>query len=143
MKRTLPDTPPQLESSGPVMMLDDDPLDLHLARRCHARSGITRPLTTFDRPQALFDHLDAVARGEATTPALLLVDVSMPAMNGFEVVRRVRSNPAFADRPPIAMFSTSSLEEDREAARALGCAAYLVKPPTTRRFVQLFEKMGP
>ncbi len=142
--RTLPpSTPPALHEPGPLLMVDDDPLDLRIARRCHARSGIDRPLRTFDEPTALLTHLEAVGRGEAPRPALLLVDVRMPGVDGFEVVRRVRAQAPFTSAPPIAMLTTSDLDEDRETASAVGCAAYLVKPQDTRSFIELFRAMGP
>lgn len=124
-------------------MVDDDPLDLRIARRCHSRSGIERPLETFDGGDELLTYMQSVARGEAPRPALLLVDIRMPGIDGFEVVRRVRAQSAFADAPPIAMLTTSDLDEDRETAGEVGCAAYLVKPKNTQSFIELFRTMGP
>lgn len=124
-------------------MIDDDPLDLRIARRCHARSGIARGLQTFSEAQALLGYLDEVTRGEAPEPSILLVDVRMPGVDGFELVERVRSRAEFAEAPPIAMLTTSDLDSDKRAAGALGCSAYLVKPPSTAQFIDLFRAMGP
>lgn len=123
-------------------MIDDDPLDLRIARRCHARSGIERPLCTFEEADDLFAYLDAADRGEAPPPSLLLVDIRMPVISGFEVVERVRARGAAA-LPPIAMFTTSDLDSDKQTAGALGCSAYLVKPPSTAQFIALFKALGP
>ncbi len=121
-------------------MVDDDRLDLRLARRCHARSGIARPLETFtDGPALLRRLVDPVA----ANPGLLLVDVRMPAMNGFDVVRAVKALDELDAATPIAMLTTSRLDADRERALALGCAAYLVKPETSSDFTRLFAGWGP
>lgn len=124
-------------------MVDDDPIELRLALRCHAQSGLAHPLKTFAKPEPLLEHLDGVIAGRAPTPALILVDVRMPRMNGFEVVEAIRAREPLRDLPPIAMLTTSTLRADRERAVVLGCAAYLVKPSKNLEFVALFKAMAP
>lgn len=60
-------------------------------------------------------------------PDLILLDVSMPQMNGFEVCRQLRSDPATADIP-IVMLTAAANVADREAGRAAGATDYFVKP---------------
>lgn len=113
---------------------------MRIARRCHIRSGIARPLETFTDGASLLRHL---AGGEQASPGLILVDVRMPAMNGFDVVHALKQIESLAHETPIAMLTTSRLDADRERALALGCSGYLVKPETTDAFARLFETWGP
>lgn len=136
------DSPSALDGAGPILMLDDDLLDIRLARWSHARSGIARPLKVFTSADALFAHLDLIVRGHNELPALILLDVRMPCMDGFAVLRAIRSREELAE-VPIAMLTTSTLRADRERAIELGCSAYLTKPSTRKDLIGLFQVMGP
>lgn len=131
---------PRPVGPGPILLVDDDSLDLRLARRCHTRSGIGRPMETFDNGPALIERVE---RGEPAEPALILVDLRMPGMDGFEVIERLQSSGRLPKETPIAVLTTSTLDADRERARALGAASYLVKPTSTAEFVQFFGAWGP
>lgn len=139
---SLADTPPALDVPGPIMMLDDDLLDIRLAQWSHARSGIARPLTAFSSTSAFFAQLDIIVGGHAERPALILLDVRMPRMDGFAVLRAIRSREALAP-VAVAMLTTSTLHADRERAAELGCSAYLIKPSTRKELVTLFQMLGP
>jgi CheY-like chemotaxis protein len=126
---------------GSVVIVDDDPHDLELARRCYVRSEATRPLVMCAGAPAFFDHLDAVERGEAGPIAVALVDLRMPEMTGFELVQRLRARPAFAEAPAVVVLTTSLQPADRDRAAALGCVDYVVKPTHVREFVAFFERL--
>ena len=66
-------------------------------------------------------------------PDLVLLDLRMPGLDGFGVLRelRLRSGPA----PPVIILSAKSMEEDRQAALAAGAKGYLVKPFTVAQLV--------
>ena len=138
----LPNVPPKLTHDGPIVVLDDDNLDLLIAQRCHAKSGIPLPLMVFGRPDALLEHLDAVAAGSAPLPAVLLIDVRMPGMDGFEVVRKARSVLQDRNDVPFCILTTSSVSRDREKAEQLGCAAYLTKPSRASELVAMFKALA-
>lgn len=126
---------------GSVVIVDDDPDDLELARRCYARSAATRPLVVCDGVPAFFEHLDAVERGDAAPIAVAVVDLRMPEMTGFELVERLRARPAFVDSPSVVVLTTSVQPADRDRAAALGCVDYVVKPTHVREFVAFFERI--
>ncbi|CAN5234628.1 hypothetical protein BH23BAC2_BH23BAC2_27750 [soil metagenome] len=65
------------------------------------------------------------------SPDLILMDLNMPVMNGFECLKEIRSNPVFLDIPVI-IFSTSNYEKDIAHAEELGALGYLHKPNETR-----------
>jgi CheY-like chemotaxis protein len=68
-----------------------------------------------------------VARGEAASPQLMLLDVVMPGLDGVELTARLKATPATA-RLPILIVSASAQRRDFELARGAGADGYLTKP---------------
>lgn len=64
-------------------------------------------------------------------PDLILMDVSIPVIDGWEATRRLKADPATADIPIFAL-TAHALESDREQAKAVGCDGYLPKPAEPR-----------
>ena len=75
-------------------------------------------VTTASDAQECLDHLAAVARGEAASPQLMLLDVVMPGLDGVELTARL----------PILIVSASAQRRDFELARGAGADGYLTKP---------------
>ena len=73
---------------------------------------------------------------------LVITDVNMPDINGLELIRFCRSNPAYATTPVI-IISTEGREKDRDRGMSLGAAAYLVKPFTPDALLSLVGKYVP
>ena len=67
-------------------------------------------------------------------PNLILMDIQLPEMDGLELTRRLRQNPAL-DRVPIVALSAYAMKVDLENAQAAGCQGYITKPIDTRTFV--------
>lgn len=74
-----------------------------------------------------YDGLDAIDKARAEMPDLLLLDIMMPVIDGFEVCRRLKSDPATAGIP-IVMLSAASQTESKDRALSAGAADYIVKP---------------
>jgi CheY-like chemotaxis protein len=70
---------------------------------------------------------DALAVAEARLPALVILDVEMPAMNGLEVTRRLRVNEATREIP-IVLLTGHAEADEVEAGHAAGATAYITKP---------------
>lgn len=81
---------------------------------------------SFDFITAL-DGKEAVDKAVAETPDLILLDVVMPRMNGFEACRTLRSNEA-TSAIPIIMVTTRGEEDQMESGFAAGCNDYVTKP---------------
>jgi two-component system cell cycle response regulator DivK len=74
---------------------------------------------------------DGVRRAEAERPDLILMDIQLPILDGYEATRRIKANPALAGIPIIAVTSYA-LSGDDEKARAAGCDGYVTKPFSPR-----------
>jgi len=70
---------------------------------------------------------DAVERADASLPDLVVMDLSLPVMDGWEATRRLKANPKTANIPVIALTGHSAQREEEEALH-VGCVALLTKP---------------
>ena len=77
------------------------------------------------------DGLDALAVAEAFRPDAVLLDIGMPAMNGYEVCRKLRERPATKDVMIVALTGWGQ-EDDRKRSREFGFDQHLVKPVEPR-----------
>jgi two-component system, cell cycle response regulator DivK len=77
------------------------------------------------------DGEDALQKAQEERPALILLDISLPKLDGYEVTRRLKTLDAFRDIPIIAL-TAHAMKGDREKALAAGCRGYLSKPINIR-----------
>jgi two-component system cell cycle response regulator DivK len=103
-----------------VVYIEDNPANLDLVARVLESTGRYRVIGALDGTSGL----DAVERER---PALVLVDLDVPAMNGFEIARRMKSTPALA-RTPVAVVTANIMAGERQAAFDAGCASFIEKP---------------
>jgi len=78
--------------------------------------------------------VEALAHLASCGPCLVLVDIELPEVNGLELVRRLRANPAFVDLVCIA-FTAHAMAGDTERMLAAGCDGYISKPVEVMTFV--------
>jgi two-component system, cell cycle response regulator len=102
-----------------VLLVDDDPLILEILRTILDLEEFA-VTTVSDGRQAL----ESVA---TTRPDVVVCDVMMPELDGFEVCRTLKSQPSTADLPVI-LLTARDRPEDRQAGEDAGCDAYLTKP---------------
>ena len=84
------------------------------------------------------DGLDAIERAVEETPDLVLMDVVMPRMNGFEACKRMRLESSLKNTP-IILVTTRGEEEYVEAGFQSGCNDYITKPINSRELVTLLQ----
>jgi CheY-like chemotaxis protein len=89
------------------------------------------------------DGEEGVNRAREEHPDLILMDISIPKIDGWEATRRLKADEATRDIPVIAL-TAHALEEDRERAMEAGCDGYLAKPIEPRRVVEEVRRfVGP
>ncbi len=72
-------------------------------------------------------------------PDLILMDIHLPGMTGYEAVRRLKANPATASIPVVAI-TAQAMRGEEEKARKAGCDAYLTKPLDTGTFREMVAR---
>lgn len=89
------------------------------------------------------DGEEGVTRAQQDRPDLILMDISIPKIDGWEATQRLKADPG-TDAIPIIALTAHALEEDRQKALQAGCDGYLAKPVEPRRVVQEVERfVGP
>lgn len=97
--------------------------------------------TTYQLLEA-FDGEAGVAMALERRPDLILMDVQLPKVSGFEATRTLRAEPAMADTPIIAITSFA-LSGDDQKAREVGATAYLAKPYSPFELLQMIRTLVP
>lgn len=120
--------------AGLVLVIDDDVVERELLQRCLAAAGY-RVLLASDGEAGL----DVAAR---QSPDLILLDVVMPNLNGFQTCRRLRQQPGTA-ATPIVMLTSKDQDADRFWADRVGVSAYLTKPVDVSALLATAAELAP
>lgn len=116
-----------------IFVVEDQPVELKLAVTVLSAAG-----HEVGRANAAEQ---ALAEIHQSLPDVILLDLSLPGMNGFDLARKLKSDPATSSIPIVAV--TSYPERFSEAqAKAAGCDAYLRKPLNTRMLPDLLAELG-
>jgi len=119
-------------------MVDDQEFDRILFSRLLRDAGVSHPCVTFSRGEELIDALIDVLRG-APVPLLCFLDVKMPGMNGFDVLRWIRCQHA-CNEIPIVMLSSSDEPRDLGEAHHCGAQCYVAKFPRVEQMRTILQE---
>jgi len=109
----------------PILIVDDNPENLKLARILLAAEG--------HEVRTAVDAEEVAAVLAAFRPRLILMDIQLPGMDGLEIARRLKADPATRDIRIVAL-TAYAMKGDEERGRAAGCDGYIPKPINTRTF---------
>lgn len=127
-----------------ILIVEDDPNDVILIQRAFQRARVANPLRfAGDGEQAI-----AYLRGEGDygdrtahpLPVLILLDLKLPRVSGFEVLAWLRAQPVLR-RIPVAILTSSAESPDINRAYDLGANSYLVKPVLFAALVELVQTL--
>ena len=116
--------------SGTILQIEDNEQNRYLATFLLERSGYT--------VVSVPDGMQGIAFAERTTPMLILLDIQLPLMDGYDVAMRLRRIEALRNVPIIAVTSYA-MPGDRERALQAGCTGYIEKPIDPETFVAQIE----
>jgi CheY-like chemotaxis protein len=120
-----------MSQSGHILVAEDDPTDAFFLQRAFKRAGIPVALHFVRDGQEVIDYLEGTGpfadRTASPLPALLLLDLKMPRLDGFDVLAWIRKRPNL-DCLLVVLFSASDEPKDISRAYDLGANWYLVKP---------------
>jgi len=129
---------------GRILMVEDDPKDVELSLTALEDYNLANEvIVTHDGEQAL-DYL--YCRGEYKTrssgnPAVMLLDLKLPKVDGLEVLRQIKSDGELR-MIPVVVLTSSKEEKDMVASYKLGVNAYVVKPVDFHEFVNAIKELG-
>ena len=127
-----------------VMLVEDDLNDIFLVKRAFKMAQLENPLQVVtDGEEAthyLSGHGKYADRTAHPLPKLIVMDIKMPRMSGFDVLEWIKHDGALR-RIPVIIVSSSNRPEDIDRAYELGANAYMVKPVSYRAVERLFESI--
>jgi len=125
-----------------ILLVEDNPADVKITQRALKESGLPVDLIVVRDGQEAIDYLlrqGAHPRGEDwRCPALILLDINLPRLNGRQVLERVRATPGLRT-VPVVVLTTSRQQEDVQQMYASGANTYIEKPQDFQRFVQVLQ----
>jgi CheY-like chemotaxis protein len=127
-----------------IVLVEDDDGHADLVQRNLERVGVSNAVLRLQDGQEALDFLfgqDESSLWRKSQPILLLLDIKMPRVDGFEVLRQLKSNPQTAPIPVIILTTT---DDPREIQRCyeLGCSVYITKPVDYQAFVDAIHRLG-
>jgi len=125
-----------------IVMIEDDEGHARLIEKNIRRAGILNRITHFtDGTRALdylFNHEEGPARG---SPALVLLDLNLPDMNGNDILAKIKGDPALR-RTPVVVLTTTDDKVEIERSYDLGANVYITKPVNYENFAQAIRQLG-
>ena len=132
-------------SAHHILLVEDNPDDVELTRLAFAEAGGAHRLHAVGDGAEALDYL--LARGRhadrdgADLPALVLLDLNLPRLDGREVLQAIRADPA-TRALQVVVLTTSAEPRDVDQAYALGANSYIQKPVEFERFVEAVRQIG-
>ncbi len=112
-----------------ILVVEDDPAALRL-------TSYTLEAECYEVITAV-NGVEALRKADQEAPDLVVLDIMLPGIDGFEVCHRLRSDPESPQaRMPILMLTAKAQEEDREVGRKVGGDLYLAKPATPEELTE-------
>ena len=128
----------------PILLVEDNPNDLDLVLRALAKTNLANEVVIARDGEEALDYLFCRGKFEARNrgnPAVVLLDLKLPKINGLEVLNIIRNDPNL--RPlPVVMLTSSSEETDLAKSYSLGVNAYVVKPVSFKEFMTAVQELG-
>jgi two-component system response regulator len=128
-----------------ILLVDDNENDVFLTQRALKRSNIVNQVIVENDGQAALDYLFGSGkysgRDVSQMPIVTLLDLKMPRVDGFEVLRQVRANPK-TKHLPVVILTASKEDIDIVKGYTEGCNAYVTKPVDFDQFAEAVKQLG-
>jgi len=119
----------------PILVVEDNPVDLDLTQRAFAKHRIANPIQVARDGEEALDFIPRWEAG-APLPTVILLDLKLPKVNGLDVLRRLKSHRQ-TSIVPVIILTTSAEDRDIQEAYRLGANSYIVKPVDFEKFVDV------
>jgi two-component system response regulator len=120
---------------------DDEALTLRALKQNRIENGVVVARDGAEALDYLFGNGKYAGRDLNAMPALILLDLKLPKLDGLEVLKRLRANPLTA-LLPVAVLTSSSEEQDLIAGYKLGLNSYILKPVDFDQFTEAVRNLG-
>nr|NJM04624.1 response regulator [Desulfobacula sp.] len=127
-----------------ILFVEDNPKDVELTLEALGEYKLANQVVVVNDGVAAMDYLRCRgnhAKRKPENPAVILLDIKLPRMDGLEVLRAIRSEDALKTIP-VVMLTSSRETPDLKTSYALGANAYVVKPVSFKEFIDAVKHLG-
>ena len=124
-------------TNKPILLVEDDQVDVMTVMRALKEIKVTNPVVNMENGEEALKYL---RDPDSAKPCIILLDLNMPIMNGFEFLQVVKHD-AQLKRIPVVVLTTSEEQQDKVNSFDLGVAGYMAKPVDYRRFVEVMRSI--
>ncbi len=128
----------------PILLVEDNLNDVELTLLALERSNLANDVVTVRDGAEALDYLwrrGNFAQRDPGNPAVILLDLKLPKVDGLQVLEQVKCSPDLRS-VPVVMLTSSREEPDLQRAYALGVNAYVVKPVAFQGFISAIQDLG-
>ncbi len=122
-----------MSDEKPILLVEDDHVDVMAVKRSVKQLKIENPLVVASNGEEALEYL---TNDQNSLPAIILLDINMPKMNGIEFLSVLKKNERLK-RLPVVVLTTSQEDQDRFDSFDLGASGYMLKPVDYSRFVEV------
>ena len=121
-----------MRNSKPILLVEDDSVDTMTVKRALGDLKIKNALICTVNGEEALEYLEDLT---CKAPCVILLDLNMPKMNGFELLRTIKADKELR-KIPVIVLTTSKEKQEIQESFELGAAGYMVKPVGYERFVE-------
>ncbi len=126
-------------SPPPILLVEDNPMDLDLTLRAFSKKKFANHVHVARDGEEALAFIPRWEAGEAL-PAVILLDINLPKVNGLEVLRQLKGHERFR-RIPVVVLTSSREDKDLKTAYDLGVKSYIEKPVSFSKFMEVAEQI--
>ena len=127
-----------LDNNSKILLVEDNPVDIDLTKRAFKKQNIDCEIQIANDGEEACKALKDWENGISSPPSIILLDLKMPRMNGFDVLK-VFKNSEIGRNIPIIVLTSSNEEKDINTAYEYGANSYLLKPIDYGEFLNLVQ----
>ena len=126
-------------SVPPILLVEDNPMDLDLTLRAFSKKKFSNQVHVARDGEEALAFIPRWEAGEAV-PAVILLDINLPKINGLEVLRQLKAHERYR-RIPVVILTSSREDKDLNTAYDLGVNSYIEKPVSFNKFMEVAEQI--
>ncbi len=128
-----------------ILLVEDNPDDVKLTTKAFQKCGIAHRLDVASDGVEALEYLSGTGKFEGRDPndlpAVILLDLKMPRINGIELLQKIRAD-ARTKLIPVVVLTNSNEDRDKLESYGLGANSYVRKPVTYARFMEAVQQLG-
>jgi len=128
----------------PILLAEDNPNDVELTLKALSEHNLANRVVVVNDGVEAMEYLRCEGNYKLRkngNPAVIVTDINMPRMDGHEVLKAVRNDPALK-MIPVVMLTSSHEESDMKQSYEFGTNAYVVKPVDFKEFIEAVKQLG-